>query len=45
MPFGGAAAAGGVAGAGTDGEEELRQRRHYDTFDVEMREMQVPLLP
>ena len=45
LPFGGAASAGGLAGAGAGDEEEvLRQRRHYDTFDVEMREMQAPLL-
>ena len=44
MPFGGPASAGGLAGAGAEEEEVLRQRRHYDTFDVEMREMQAPLL-
>ena len=45
VPFGGAASAGGRAGAGAGDEEEvLRQRRHYDTFDVEMREMQAPPL-
>ena len=44
VPFGSPASAGGLAGAGADEEDVLRQRRHYDTFDVEMREMQAPPL-
>ena len=37
---GGKGAGEGRGGKGAGEEEVLRQRRHYDTFDVEMREMQ-----